>query len=111
TRTAQTMAEGDLQGEIPSFKDQELQDLAQAFGELRRMLIRTIGSLKAHARDVGEATASVATATTQMAEGAQEQSAATEETSSAMEEIAVQIQSVSRNAVDLATDSSAVLVA
>lgn len=111
TQTAREMAEGDLQRDIPSFRDQELQDLADAFAGLRNMLADTIGGLKAHARDVGAATASVASATTQMAEGAQEQSAATEETSSAMEEIAVQIQSVSRNAVDLATDSSAVLVA
>lgn len=111
TRQAGKMAQGDLAVEVPEFRDAEVQALASAFEALRSMLIDTIGNLKVHARDVSSATASVAASTAQMADGAQEQSAAAEETSSAMEEIAVQIQGVSRNAVDLANDSSAVLAA
>lgn len=111
TKQATKMAAGDLTVEVPSFRDVEVQNLASAFEGLRDMLTETIGNLQAHARDVSSATASVAASTSQMADGAQEQSAAAEETSSAMEEIAVQIQGVSRNAVDLANDSSAVLTA
>lgn len=111
TREATKMAKGDLAVAVPEFRDAEVQELASAFEALRRMLVETIGNLKVHARDVSSATASVAASTAQMADGAQEQSAAAEETSSAMEEIAVQIQGVSRNAVDLANDSAAVLTA
>ena len=109
TSTAVRMAEGDLAVAVPSFRDVELQNLGAAFDRLRSMLASTIGNLKAHAHDVSIATAAVAASTTQMADGAQEQSAAAEETSSAMEEIAAQIQGVSRNAVELANDTSAVL--
>src|SRR5690606_17810996 len=109
TSTALRMAEGDLAVAVPSFRDVELQNLGAAFDRLRSMLASTIGNLKAHAHDVSTATAAVAASTTQMADGAQEQSAAAEETSSAMEEIAAQIQGVSRNAVELANDTSAVL--
>lgn len=109
TSTAVRMAEGDLAVAVPSFRDVELQNLGAAFDRLRSMLASTIGNLKAHAHDVSTATAAVAASTTQMADGAQEQSAAAEETSSAMEEIAAQIQGVSRNAVELANDTSAVL--
>lgn len=111
TQQATKMAQGDLTVEVPRFRDEEVQNLASAFERLQAMLTETIGNLQDHARDVATATASVAASTTQMADGAQEQSAAAEETSSAMEEIAVQIQGVSRNAVDLANDSAAVLSA
>jgi len=111
TREAMRMADGDLAVQVPEFRDAEVQNLANAFDRLRSMLVSTIGNLKTHAHDVSLATTSVAASTAQMADGAQEQSAAAEETSSAMEEIAVQIQGVSRNAVELANDSAAVLTA
>lgn len=111
TLAARAMAQGDLRVHIPTYNDTELKDLAEGFRQLRHKLQETLLGLRAHARQVSAAAASVAAATAQMTEGAQEQSAASEETSSAMEEIAVQIQGVSRNAVDLAGDSGSVLSA
>jgi methyl-accepting chemotaxis protein len=106
TAAAQRMAEGDISQAADLPRQHELRVLADAFNRLRDRLSQLIAQLKSHADAVSATASSIMAVTYEMAAGAQRQSVATEETSSAMEEIAAQIQGVSRNANELANDSS-----
>ena len=95
---AQTVAAGDLSGQIDVRSRDEIGALLQALNDMTRSLNNIVGQVRAGSDEISTATAEVASGNLDLSSRTEQQASALEETASSMEELTSTVKQNSDNA-------------
>jgi methyl-accepting chemotaxis protein len=95
---AQTVAAGDLSGQIDVRSKDEIGALLQALNDMTRSLNNIVGQVRAGSDEISTATAEVASGNLDLSSRTEQQASALEETASSMEELTSTVKQNSDNA-------------
>ena len=95
--TAKIMAGGDLSQDIDARQEDEIGDLARAFGEMQVKIAEVVRMVKTAAQEVAQRSREMHVVAEQMSQGSSQQAAATEEVSASMEEMTANTRQTAHN--------------